>query len=1837
MGFSLKNLLQDAEAQFNMRDGGKTASTMRAARRASPAVTPPANVTIRQPQQPKISVTGNQQNPLGIAPPQSRVTPVSMPQLTPPAPVAPAVPALQVPSAPKPAAPAPVAPKAAPLPDQQFKGISEGQGKNKTIFGMNAAAVLPKQYEKTYEVKADRNVSTNKDKYVAQYDQLHPDYQKILVNSAREQAAKGDKAAQNTLQALQESGRLKGGADDFMEGANDKLYGGLTRAALRTTDFVLPGHNTFGLEHEADVMDPSKQGTNQVTQAGKFGEKVGSVEKGVVDLGTMVVPGVAAQRGLDATYTAEKTLQAMQRARALGMTAEEAAPLIKQATNVPKLVSIGTNLVADTLTGLPIQAAQQVGQGNDIDLKDAALMTVGADVGLPLVGKGIKMGYDALKNSGADDVVTKSVPKLISAVADDAPAAPVVKPAAEAVPAPAALTAEQQIEQNFAKLDAINGEQAKLDARVAKAAKLAKEGSQPSSSPQTFLKAVDQHLAAPESEIDRVLNGETIPKSSRGLSTGRKSLANEPADGFHMAGEAADHPAVKKFHEEYADSLRQMESGLKGGEKIPDGEGGYIRTSEHTPFYRKHFAENGRAPGKQDWIDEAKRQLDSGKADEYAQKHYDDLKNPETRSLLDQPEGYHAPDTRRGEHFPVPEFEQHMIDNGMTPTAAKAQAHAPVEGEVINPGGKGKKPVSAAVKHADLDEITYSTKEKKAPVKDRIKQFFDDAQSAAIDRYHPIDQLSKGKNLAPSEDPSYLIKRYSGGAGIASERIDADLKPIVRSVDDLDNFRKYLIANRMTELSDRGIGKSGEGAIAQMGEKIGTKKVAQFQKAADQLYAYQRKNLDMLHEVGALSDDQYKAITSSNQKYVPFQRVMDDLEQGGFLGTSSKDLNVKSNGIKRIKGSDRDIVDPLESVIKQTYDVQKIVEKQRTLNALVKVGEFEKIDPKIVPVGKVTHTAEVDREFMDKLGGFAKNLGLRSFKTEGKAGKRLAYYQPGAQSVTRHLGTSRETAAHEIGHFLDDKFKLKGKFYAKGESKDVGQELIQNMKNIGQSAARTKSPDERFAHAFEWYLLHPSQASKDLPLFSKRMDQIIAETPGLKGLKDIKPSPRASVEGLEETVFGKSPFEPKDPHITVLEDGRPVYYKTDAALADAIKGIDEEQLNAAVKVMSVPAKMLRAGATSLNVGFAVPNIIRDQLSAAVNNKYGGVPIYDFVNGLASVIKQDDAYKGWMKSGADQAGFFAQDRKLLQRDLDDIVKGGAIHHVGKVVKNPLELLRAIGEFSEKGSRVGVYKRAFKGAGKEGLEGFDQELMAMKQARESTIDFSRRGSKMKAYNAITPFLNARLQGSLKLMDSIKKRPIQTGAIGMAYAGLPAAVLYAHNSQYPEYDEVPDYIKQNYFVIMTGKKDTPFLKIPKGEIGMIFGNPTENFLANIKQHQGADAFKKTAANILLQFSPVQDPSGAIPTAFGVPAQVMTNYDMFRKQNIVSPYKKDLPAGLQDNNQTSETAKAVGQKLNVSPAKLEFVARSLTGGLAKQFTQITDRAVFGADMPVQNAPVIDRFIGEPKDLSASAQKIYEQTDKMKQDRAIENYKIKEALKNGDLSVLDGVSGSRKSSLQNSVKDDAIQDNLTPQQKALYNATQEQRDMLREGGDKKLKKDLDYIDAISGSSSSSSNPDKLSDAEEAKFKSSKDKTFTKGNTQYYKTGTGVIKSKDKFEYTADKEDSNVKLEMDRAKASGSYDQWQKAAVRSYANIVKRMRRLDPDTESEQVDALTLKAENLMDEMSKFAGYGGLTKPKSGREKSKSSNGFDYTKINAYADSTTTGKSLRAILADAKISGRKKA
>lgn len=97
---------------------------------------------------------------------------------------------------------------------------------------------------------------------------------------------------------------------------------------------------------------------------------------------------------------------------------------------------------------------------------------------------------------------------------------------------------------------------------------------------------------------------------------------------------------------EWATALRQQEQGLTGGQLVATEEG-KKRVSDHSQFYREFFKENGRKPTKQDYYDEAKRQLDTGKAHPAVQEQYD----PEFRSLAATADSATAP-TSVGDTIP---------------------------------------------------------------------------------------------------------------------------------------------------------------------------------------------------------------------------------------------------------------------------------------------------------------------------------------------------------------------------------------------------------------------------------------------------------------------------------------------------------------------------------------------------------------------------------------------------------------------------------------------------------------------------------------------------------------------------------------------------------------------------------------------------------------------------------------------------------------------------------------------------------------------------------------------------------------------------------------------------------------------------------------------------------------------------------------------------------------------------------------------------------------------------------------------------------------------------------
>lgn len=324
------------------------------------------------------------------------------PQPTPQIKVASATNTPQIQIAGAPSSPAPRSPISVPssqptpsVPDTQFKGFSMNNPKTKTIFGLPVGNLMG-SYGKTYTIKADQNVNFNDpNTFLKQFDNTADDVRQAYVADLQKNAAT-DPVAAKTLSFLQDNGRFKGNFNDFASAANDKLYGGLTRGVLRGADFVLPGHNTFGLEQAANQMEAQPQ----YTTAGKVGNQFGSVEKGIVDIGTLMLGGGAAEDAAQAAAKGtkvEELLQGLQK----GSKAEQLAA---------KLLTRAPSFAAET----GIQSLQQAGTGEKQDWKKNLLIAGGTEAGSqilgPLLGKGIyalRGGDQGAMDRAANKVLSK--------------------------------------------------------------------------------------------------------------------------------------------------------------------------------------------------------------------------------------------------------------------------------------------------------------------------------------------------------------------------------------------------------------------------------------------------------------------------------------------------------------------------------------------------------------------------------------------------------------------------------------------------------------------------------------------------------------------------------------------------------------------------------------------------------------------------------------------------------------------------------------------------------------------------------------------------------------------------------------------------------------------------------------------------------------------------------------------------------------------------------------------------------------------------------------------------------------------------------------------------------------------------------------------------------------------------------------------------------------------------------------------------------------------------------------------------------------------------------------
>ena len=448
-----------------------------------------------------------------------------------------------------------------------------------------------------------------------------------------------------------------------------------------------------------------------------------------------------------------------------------------------------------------------------------------------------------------------------------------------------------------------------------------------------------------------------------------------------------------------------------------------------------------------------------------------------------------------------------------------------------------------------------------------------------------------------------------------------------------------------------------------------------------------------------------------------------------------------------------------------------------------------------------------------------------------------------------------------------------------------------------------------------------------------------------------------------------------DNTFNVWENGEKVTYETTPELIQTMRMLDKDQSNMVAKILSYPANWLRAGAT-LSPEFILRNPVRDMIGASIYSKHGFIPVVDTFKGLALFLKKGELYWDYMKSGAAHAAMVSLDRDYLGGQLRDIMSRES--KATKLIKNPLEVLRAMSEATEMATRLAEFDNARKGYTGVGnrLFGKDRKPLTAREAalesRDITLDFSRRGSHTKKANQVIAFFNATIQGADKMARAFKEDPRGMTVKTMLYITLPSILLWYMNKDDERYQELPQWEKDTFWII-PGKEN--MYRVPKPfEAGVLFGTSFERMLQyfdDAKNNRKSVGFKGFGDRVIDSLAPSFMPTAMIPVV-----EAMTNYSLFRQRNIIPQSQENLPARLQYGANTSELAKFVGGKINVSPYIVDNTIRGYGGGLAGLGLSGIDAATGAkennASKKWYEVPGLRGFTVAPYQSSDSVQRVY-------------------------------------------------------------------------------------------------------------------------------------------------------------------------------------------------------------------------------------------------------------------------
>jgi hypothetical protein len=452
----------------------------------------------------------------------------------------------------------------------------------------------------------------------------------------------------------------------------------------------------------------------------------------------------------------------------------------------------------------------------------------------------------------------------------------------------------------------------------------------------------------------------------------------------------------------------------------------------------------------------------------------------------------------------------------------------------------------------------------------------------------------------------------------------------------------------------------------------------------------------------------------------------------------------------------------------------------------------------------------------------------------------------------------------------------------------------------------------------------------------------------------------------------------KNPTFTVFENGEKVTFEITEEMYDAMKPTSEG-LAKTIKPLNVVSKATKGVLTEYNPTFMLTNAIKDAQDVMINSQHPVKTYKNFPKAVKELATKGDWYKEYMENGGADNTYFDKQTNTFNKEKNILEK---------IIGFPFDKISYANNFIERIPRLAEYI-----ASREKGRSID---VAMLDAARVTTNFAAGGDVTKFFNRNgATFLNASVQGAAQQVRNVREAKAQglkgwvQLATKVAFAGLPITVLNALLwDDDEEYEELSDYVKENYYVVCK-TQDGKFIRIPKGRAMAVIQNAFGQVwdAATGDDEIDLERFLELAVSNLAPNNPIDN------NIIAPIMQVKENRTWYG-DDLVPSRLQDLPEAEQYDESTDDISKWLGEKINVSPYKINYLLNQYSGGLGDLVLPPLTPKVESSGSFI-TAPLRDKFVTDGVLNNQNPTDFYEVRDELKVNANSMNATDEDKLKN--------------------------------------------------------------------------------------------------------------------------------------------------------------------------------------------------------------------------------------------------